>query len=165
MNHPQNIDWPGIRANAVLIGVREAARQAAVNLPPDEQNRFVKRVLKRSERQGWITSKTALQASIPSPNASGHPPTPAKPMSSNVVMSSDAGANYLVDLGKRTKLGLMTAAGKAADAFADRTGENVIKGSKALRDITAAASQLHGWEDKRNAGLALNVAVMIGSVD
>lgn len=57
-----DIDWPGIRAAAVTIGVREAARRAATNLPPVEANRFVERVLKRSTREGWIKEKQAATA-------------------------------------------------------------------------------------------------------
>ena len=53
----QAIDWSGIRASAVLIGVREAARQAAQDLPYNEQERFVERVMKRSSREGWLVRK------------------------------------------------------------------------------------------------------------
>ena len=35
------IDWAGLRAAAVAIGIRKAARQAARDLPPDEQERFL----------------------------------------------------------------------------------------------------------------------------
>ena len=54
------IDWPGIRAAAVAIGVREAARQAGSNLPPDELVRFTERVMKRSSREGWLTAQAQL---------------------------------------------------------------------------------------------------------
>lgn len=57
------IDWPGLRAAAAVVGIRAAARQASENLQPDEQNRFVERVMKRASREGWETAKKAAIAS------------------------------------------------------------------------------------------------------
>src|SRR5262245_4385493 len=36
----EKIDWPGLRA---AVGIRKAARHAARDLPPDEQERFIQR--------------------------------------------------------------------------------------------------------------------------
>ena len=36
-NAVDDVDWAGLRAAAVAIGIRPAARQAARDLPPDEQ--------------------------------------------------------------------------------------------------------------------------------
>src|SRR5262245_6836180 len=69
-----DIDWPGLRAAAVGVGIRKAARQAARDLPPDEQERFIQRAMKRCSREKWLakarqdkadvvaTSPTALSA-------------------------------------------------------------------------------------------------------
>jgi hypothetical protein len=46
-----DVDWAGLRAAAVAIGIRPAARQAARDLPPDEQERFVQRAMKGCSRQ------------------------------------------------------------------------------------------------------------------
>jgi len=43
-NTINDVDWPGLRAAAVAIGIRKAARQAARDLPPDERERFVQLV-------------------------------------------------------------------------------------------------------------------------
>jgi len=51
---PEEIDWAGLRAAAVAIGIRPAARQAARNLPPDEKERFVQRAMKRCSREKWL---------------------------------------------------------------------------------------------------------------
>ena len=50
----EEIDWAGLRAAAVAIGIRKAARQAARDLPPDEQERFVQRAMKRCSREKWL---------------------------------------------------------------------------------------------------------------
>jgi hypothetical protein len=72
----EEIDWAGLRAAAVAIGIRRAARQAAQDLPLDEQERFVQRAMKRCSRQKWLvksqqdkaeaiaTSPTALSANV-----------------------------------------------------------------------------------------------------
>ena len=72
----EEIDWAGLRAAAVAIGIRPAARQAALHLPPDEQERFMQRAMKRCSRQKWlakaqqdkadavVTSPTALSANV-----------------------------------------------------------------------------------------------------
>lgn len=154
------IDWPSIRANAVAIGVREAARQAAADLPPIEQNRFVERVMKRSTREGWIVRKTEVQAAVRL--------TPtlaiAKPLSAPVRTAADSMANHLADLGKQTKLGLATATKKAADTFAKRSGSDVIESAQALRHVTAAAATLHGWNEDKAGGLTLNLGIMLGNM-
>ena len=50
----EEIDWAGIRAAAVAIGIRRAARQAARDLLPDEQERFMQRAMKRCSRERWL---------------------------------------------------------------------------------------------------------------
>ena len=67
---PQAVDWSGIRAAAVVMGVRAAARKAADNLPEHQQKRFINRVMQRCHREGWITAKdealSAMQSAAPS---------------------------------------------------------------------------------------------------
>ena len=76
------VDWPGIRASAVAVGVREAARRSAAHLPDDERERFVFRVLKRSQREGWVVGAKATRAAPVARQTAG-------PMSSNVLTGGD----------------------------------------------------------------------------
>lgn len=159
MPYPQqSIDWPGIRALAVAIGVREAARRSAADLPEDEQKRFVLRVLQRSHREGWIVQKKEVQAA---PRTLSQ----AKPLSSPVIASSDAMAESLSDDSKTTRLSLSKAAKAAAIAFSERSGEAVIKSAKALREITSTAATLHGWEQAGSTNVQINLALGIGGVE
>ncbi len=57
------IDWPGIRANAVTLGIRGSARAAAANLPDNERDRFIERVMKRASREGWEVSRQKAMVS------------------------------------------------------------------------------------------------------
>ena len=66
----EEIDWAGLTAPAVAIGTRKAARQAARDLPPDEQERFVQRVMKRCSRErklkAWsFTARFTDQPAMP----------------------------------------------------------------------------------------------------
>jgi len=58
----EEIDWAGLRAAAVAIGIRPAARQAARDLPPDEQERFIQRAMKRCSRQKWLVKSEQVKA-------------------------------------------------------------------------------------------------------
>jgi len=50
----EEIDWARLRAAAVAIGIRKAARQASRDLPPNEQERFIQRAMKRCSREKWL---------------------------------------------------------------------------------------------------------------
>lgn len=152
----QQIDWPGIRALAVAIGVREAARRSAADLPEDEQNRFVERVMKRSQREGWIVRKIEAQATRVA--------SPALPMSAPVRIAADSMAESLEDDSKATRIGLSQASRRAADHLRTQTGANVLKSAKSMKEIASVASIVHGWEAKKDQGVQINLNVAIGVI-
>lgn len=159
----QIIDWPGIRAAAVVIGVRAAARQAGVNLPPHELIRFTNRVMQRSKREGWLVKREQSKAlTIVTHPGAGQQPLP---LSANVSTGSKSLLTVLEDHSKRTKMGIAKAATKAAERFARKSGDQIIDQAKELRQIAAAASTVHGWNDKADGGVNLNLGIMIGGMD
>ena len=138
----EEIDWPGLRAAAVAIGIRKAARQAARDLPPDEQERFVQRAMKRCSREKWLVRSqqdkaNAVVASRPA-------------LSANVRKGSDVLSEVLAEDSRAARIGLSAAARKAAETLAKMPGSKVIKHAQAHRHVTASSSVLHGWDDKRN---------------
>jgi hypothetical protein len=146
----EEIDWPGLRAAAVAIGIRPAARQAARDLPPDEQERFVQRAMKRCSRQKWLVKSQQDKAAavVASPAA----------LSANVRKGSDVLSETLAEDSRRTRIGLSAAARKAAETFAKMPGAKVIKHAQAHRHVTRSASVLHAWDDKGNpVPFSLNV--------
>src|SRR5258708_40366630 len=88
------IDWPGIRAAAVALGVREALRQAAKDLSPYEQNRFVERGLKRCSREKWLVREERMT------------PAREKGEGRNVPNGAYCLANYLAERKNHTKIHL-----------------------------------------------------------
>jgi hypothetical protein len=138
----QEIDWPGLRAAAVAIGIRKAARQAARDLPPDEQQRFIQRAMKRCSREKWLakSQQDKADAVVTSPSA----------LSANVRKGADVLSEILAEDSRETRIGLSAAARRAAETFAKMPGSKVIKHAQAHRHVTASSSVLHGWDDKGN---------------
>jgi hypothetical protein len=146
----EEIDWAGLRAAAVAIGIRPAARQAARDLPPDEQERFIQRAMKRCSREKWLvkSQQDKADAVFTSPNA----------LSANVRRGSDVLSEVLAEDSRETRIDLSAAARKAAKTLAEMPGSSVIKHAQAHRHMTASASQLHSWDDKGNSiPFSLNV--------
>jgi hypothetical protein len=149
----QQIDWSGIRANAVTMGIRAAARAAAVNLPPDEANRLVKRALKRAEREGWVKAKEKAMSSVVVVNE--------KTLSSNVVNGADSMAIELAENSKQSRTSLGKAVVKAAKTFEDMPGPEIIEKGQQLRNVAASGSQVFGWEDRKAADAGLVSVTMV----
>jgi len=138
----EEIDWAGLRAAAVAIWIRPAARQAARDLPPDEQARFIQRAMKRCSRQKWLvkSQQDKADAFVTSPGA----------LSADVCKGADVLSETLAEDSRETRIGLSVAVRKAAETFAKMPGSKVIKHAQAHRHMTSSASQLHGWDDKGN---------------
>jgi hypothetical protein len=150
---PQDIDWSGLRAAAVAIGIRPAARRAAEDLPPHERERFIQRAMKRCSREKWLVKAQQHKADavVTSPTA----------LSANVRKGSDVLSEILTEDSRETRIGLSSAARNAAETFAKMPGGKVIKHAHAHRHITASASTLHGWDEAQARGQETLVSVQI----
>jgi hypothetical protein len=147
---PQDqIDWPGIRAAAVVAGVRRAAREAAGDLPPTEVRTFVNRVMRRASREHWLDKANSAKDLTPA----------GKPMSAPVRTGARSLENLLQRDNHETKFALSTAARKGAQTLAKMPGGKVLDRSKELKDVTSAASQVHGW-DQRFTGVTIQLNVL-----
>ncbi len=122
----EEIDWAGVRAAAVAIGIRRAARQAAIDLPPDEQERFVQRAMKRCSHQKWLVKaqQDKADAVATSPSA----------LSANVRKGSDVLSEVLAEDSRATRIGLSAAARKAAEHLAASKATKIVRRHHALLD-------------------------------
>jgi hypothetical protein len=84
---PNEIDWAGLRAAAVAVGIRKAARQGARDLPPDEQERFLQRAMKRCSREKWLVKAQQDKADAIATNP--------RTLSANVRTGADGLVNAL----------------------------------------------------------------------
>lgn len=160
MPESAQIDWAGIRANAVTLGIRGAARQAGANLQPIEQARFVNRVLKRAEREGWVKAKQAAQAIAPASATN-----PGQQLSTNVINGSEAIAKQLADDSIATRFGFSKAARKVAERSAEMPAPALMDKdtSQAAKHWHGVAAGVHGWEQKQDQiAVMVNVALLIG---
>jgi hypothetical protein len=148
-NHDNSeIDWAGIRAAAVTLGIRRAARNAAKGLPPEEAKRLVDRIRKRAEREGWSQDKAKALAAVQSTNTT-LATTSGQSTSPSVATGAQSVATALAEDSKQTRVGLSTATRKAANVFSEMEGGEVINKSEHLRRIVGSASQIHGWDEQR----------------
>ena len=145
------IDWAGLRAAAVAIGIRKAARQAARDLPPDERERFIQRAMKRCSREKWLVKAEPDKADAVATSPSA--------LSANVRKGSDVLSEILEEDSRETRLGLSAAARKGAETLAKMPGSKVIKHAQAHRHVTASSSVLHGW-DTRFQGESFNLNLL-----
>lgn len=156
MTGPDDIDWSGIRAASVSVGVREAARQAARNLSSDEQERFVFRVLKRSQREGWVTAIAEAKASVIVQNA--------MPMSSVVLKGSEALAHTLLEDGNATKLAGMKYARRTTEyaaRLAEESPEKALAEANNVKASLQSAALAGSWRDgSEGGGTVINIALL-----
>lgn len=144
-----DVDREQVRMLVLAVGVREAARQMGLNEDT---------VASWSARFGWVKAVADIKA-----KAAAHRQIQGVQVPTSTPAESLA--NILADDSRTTKIGLSRAARAAADTFAKRSGPAVIKSSKALRDIAATASQLHGWEERKEGGLILNLGISVGGME
>ena len=166
----EDIDWPGIRAAAVVIGIRAAARNASSDLPPVEQKRFVERVMKRASREKWL-AKAQVPAGVVVPLSSTPPLATArpralqvrqfaeKPMSASVRSGAETLQNKLANDSRDTRLAWSEAAKKQAEHFAKLSPTVDHKRAIAAKNWHSVAAGVHGW-DGRDAGMQINLNVL-----
>jgi hypothetical protein len=139
----EEIDWAGLRAAAVAIGIRPAARQAARDLPPDEQERFIQRAMKRCSRQKWLVKSEHVKA-----DAASMSPTA---LSANVRKGADVLSEILADNSKRSKIGFSKASVKAAEHFAELPAKELVgkNTAQAMKHHVSSAAITHDWENAK----------------
>jgi hypothetical protein len=97
--------------------------------------------MKRCSREKWLSKAQQDKA-----DAIEQSPTA---LSANVRKGSDVLSELLSEDSRETRIGLSSAARKAAETFRKMPGEKVIKHAQAHRHITASSSQLHDWEEQK----------------
>ena len=142
-----DVDWPGLRAAAVAIGIRPAARQAARDLPPDERERFVQRAMKRCSREEWLAKaeQDKADAVATSPTA----------LSANVRTSAEALADTLNERKDKSALHLSKYIVDASERLEKTRG--LLKYTRAGKDVVAMRSGI--WPEDQ-PGTQVTVSVL-----
>lgn len=142
---PLDVNKEAVKTLCIKVGVREAARQ--MGIPQATVQAW-------SARFKWFNRN-------PKPVL---PPSEV-PATTNATSPSNALQNMLEANSKATKLDLSKATRKAAATFARKKGQAVIDEASQLRQIAAAASTVHGWNDKADGGINLQLGIMLGGMD
>jgi hypothetical protein len=149
------IDWSGIRAAAIAgNNIREAARSAAANLTPVEQERFVDRVLKRAQRERWTARAREVKEAALAINE--------LPMSAKVGTGSDSLARTLSHRKEKSAMHLSRYVVDASEAAARSNGDLEI--AQDVRHVAGVRSHL--WpEDRQGDSMDVQILSIGGSVN
>ena len=142
----EEIDWAGLRAAAVAIGIRKAARQAARNLPFDEQERFVQRAMKRCSREKWLVKAQQDKADAVAAST--------RNLSANVRTGADSLAHMLAERRQESIVHLSKYAVDAGKRLANCGGD--LKNARAFQQITSGRAALFPV-DQPKAQVTVNV--------
>ncbi len=148
-----DIDWGGIRASAVVIGVREAARRAVPHLRGEEQIRFVNRVLKRSEREQWMPKGWKSPASAMR--------TAGRDVSSTVITGAEILSQHMTNCDNESKIGYATVSRKLATRFSEMEPDDLIACTPAVKDGVVIADKTFGWTRQAQEKQAALVQIAI----
>ena len=142
------IDWPGLRAAAVAVGVREAARRAAADLPDDERERFTQRVMKRCSRERWLATAAAHREQAPTKQR-------GQPLSAIVRNGAETIAETLAARRDQTRLGLSRYVERMSTDAAELAG---LSDAQNVRHVASVAAQV--WPEQA-AGATINIALLV----
>lgn len=146
-----DVDWSGIRAAAVVVGVREAARQAGIS-----ENT----VMARARREDWLPAAASARAA---------PPTTAHAISvtdlhANARNGAEILCEVLAESNRETRLSLAKYAervSKHVERMADDAPDSALQSSGHVRNVADIANKVHGWQSE---GVAVGVQVNLGTL-
>jgi hypothetical protein len=146
----EEIDWAGLRAAAVAVGIRKAAREAARDLPPDEQERFVQRAMKRCSREKWLVKSQQDKAAALTACSTA--------LSADVRKGADVLADVLATRKGQTKLHLSKYALEASQEAAEHPQK--LKITRQAKEIAQTVSEV--WPEERDSveQTLVNVAIL-----
>jgi hypothetical protein len=129
------VSWEAVRALAMVVGVREAARR--MGLSEDQ-------VRQRSSREKWLATDQAKRAvAIANAERTGKSlAIPVSPMSPAALISAE-----LAQLGSKSRLSLARGVAKATEHVENMQGSDILAESGNVKAIAQTADLVHGWKD------------------
>lgn len=125
------VSWDAVRALAMVVGVREAARR--MGLSEDQ-------VRQRSSREKWLATDEARAVNkLAVAQRSGitcHHTSPA------ALIQAE-----LASLGQKSRLSLARGIAKAGEHVETLSGDDILNRSGDVKAIAQTADLVHGWKD------------------
>lgn len=158
----RTIDREAVRVLVVAVGCREAGRQ--LGIPTGTIQCW-------SSRYKWTEKRLAAERAI-TPDT----PTTIAELTPEIMQAqcktptltashaADTLARTLKADSEATKTNLSFATRTASESLRNRSGQWIVNNAKQLRDIAATASQIHGWDDKKEGRSPIQFNLMIGGM-
>jgi hypothetical protein len=146
---PVPINWEAVRALAMVVGVREAARR--MELSED-------RVRQRSHREGWLASDSAKRA-VQIANANRIAEKSVTTLSPAALIHSE-----IASLGSKTRLSLARGVAKASEHVENMQGSDILADAQNIKSVAQTADLVHGWKDAAPQ-VKIRLDVLSGSAD
>lgn len=129
----QPVNWPEVRALAMVVGVREAARRMGIS---------VEATMKRSQRENWLATVEAQQAV-----KHAHLNRTCEKHSPRLSAASIL-AQELKDLGSKSRISLARGLAKGAAHVEQLDPENVLADAQNVKSLVQSTSIIHGWQNQ-----------------
>jgi len=129
---PVPVNWEAVRALAMVVGVREAARRMGIS---EETTK------KRCLREGWLATAEAKRVNqMAIAQRSGITVSPQ--MSPGSLIQAE-----LTSLGAKSRVSLARGVAKAAEHVETLSGSDILAESGNVKAIAQTADLVHGWKD------------------
>ncbi len=130
------ISWEAVKALAMVVGVREAARRMELS---EEQ------VKKRCTREGWLSDPRARQAvtNAVALRSGISAPVPMSPKSPAALIAQE-----LAELNAKSRLSLARGMSKASTTIENMDGQEIVADAGNVKAIVQATAQVHAWADQ-----------------
>lgn len=126
------ISWEAVRALAMVVGVREAARRMGIS---------EEATMKRCQREGWLSTPEAKRAvALAVAERSGITVRPQ--MSAGALIQQE-----IQQLGSSTKLSLARGIAKAGKHVEAMEGVEIVKDAQNIKAIAQTANTIHNWSE------------------
>lgn len=131
---PQPVNWEAVRALAMVVGVREAARRMGISEAATMQ---------RSHREKWLASPEARRANqIAVAQRSGLTAPVSQQLSAGQLISAEIQA-----LGQKSRLSIARGIARAGEHIETLDGPSMLAQSGDVKAIAQTADLVHGWKD------------------
>lgn len=134
---PQPIQWDAVKALAMVVGVREAARRMEISEDMVRQRSCREGWLKSPEAKAAVAAAHANRSAAHSLEARGgrHHPSPAALLAAELAI-----------LGGQSRLSLARGVKKASEHIESLPGAEILENAQNVKSMAATASLVHGWD-------------------
>jgi hypothetical protein len=146
---PTPINWEAVRALAMVVGVREAARRMEISQEA---------AMKRCQREGWLSTPEAKRANkLAIAERSGITAPACPQLSAGALIQAE-----LAQLGSKTRISIARGIAKAGEHIETLPGAQIVEDANNIKSIAQTADLVHGWKEN-TAQVKIRLDVLSGA--